>query len=43
MEHDNQDTTVVPPGTTAEEALERIADAPLAAWDDEWVDLGGEG
>jgi hypothetical protein len=39
MEHSDQETQ----GRTAEEELERIVEAPETAWEDEWVDIGGEG
>jgi hypothetical protein len=39
----DQDAQVETLGTDAAKDPERIAEAPLADWEDEWVDLGGEG
>jgi len=39
MEYSDQDTQ----GRTAGEEPERIREAAETAWEDEWVDIGGEG
>jgi hypothetical protein len=50
MQYTDQDARPAPPGTTRGKEPERperrrvySADAPPAEWEDEWVDLGGEG
>ena len=50
MQHINDDARPAPFSTTTREEPERserlrlyAADAPPAEWEDEWVDLGGEG
>ena len=50
MQDTNHDARPVPSSTTAEDTAERperlrhyAADAPPAEWEDEYVDLGGEG
>ncbi len=50
MQPTDQDARPVPFSTTAGDESERLerrrrypADAPPAQWEDEWVDLGGEG
>jgi hypothetical protein len=50
MQHIDQDARTAPFSTTTGEESERPqrrrqypADAPPADWEDEWVDLGGEG
>jgi hypothetical protein len=50
MQHTDQDAQSAPLSPTAEQEAERTerlrlypADAPPAEWEDEWVDLGGEG
>jgi hypothetical protein len=50
MQHIHDDAQPAPFNTTAEVAAEHTerlrqyaADAPPSEWEDEWVDLGGEG
>ena len=50
MQYSDQDARPAPPGATRGKETERPerrhldpADAPPAEWEDEWVDLGGEG
>ena len=50
MQSSDQDAQPAPPGATRGKEPERPerrrldpADAPPADWEDEWVDLGGEG
>jgi hypothetical protein len=50
MQDTNHDARPAPLSTTADDAAERserlrvyAADAPPAEWEDEYVDLGGEG
>ena len=55
MRYSDQDAQTAPSGATRGKELERKelerserrrlypADAPPAEWEDEWVDLGGEG
>jgi hypothetical protein len=43
MEHVDQDVQAAPFGRTAGEESERMEDSPRVGWEDEWVDIGGEG
>jgi hypothetical protein len=49
MQYSDQDARPAPPGAPRGKEPERPerrhdpADAPPAEWEDEWVDLGGEG